>query len=76
MRKRISNAGHRICYEKGTVVFIPAQALHYDSDYFPQPHVFDPERFNYENKSKIVPYSYIPFGDGPRNCIGKMTKFT
>nr|XP_023020268.1 cytochrome P450 9e2-like [Leptinotarsa decemlineata] len=34
------------------------------------PDRFDPERFNEENKDKINSYTYLPFGIGPRNCIG------
>ena len=34
-------------------------------------HRFDPERFAPENKDKIVEMTYMPFGDGPRNCIGR-----
>lgn len=60
-----------IYLEKGTSVFIPVIEFHKDSRYFPNPEVFDPERFSAENKSKIKPYSFIPFGHGPRNCIGK-----
>jgi cytochrome P450 family 9 len=56
--------------EKNAVVWLPIYALHRDPKYFPEPDRFDPERFNDENKSKIIPYSYIPFGSGPRNCIG------
>lgn len=44
-------------------------ALHRDPKYFPNPEKFDPERFSDENKHKIVPFSYVPFGSGPRNCI-------
>ncbi|CAH0564137.1 unnamed protein product [Brassicogethes aeneus] len=51
-------------WEKGEPVWIPIYALHRD------PEKFDPERFSEENKSKIVPYTYLPFGAGPRNCIG------
>lgn len=44
--------------------------LHYDPDFFPEPEVFKPERFSDENKPSMVPFSYLPFGSGPRNCIG------
>lgn len=57
--------------EKGTPVYIPIKALHYDEQYFKNPEVFDPERFTDENAAKIQPYSYLPFGTGPHNCIGK-----
>lgn len=59
-----------IVIEKGLSVLIPALALQRDSEYFPDPEEFDPERFNEENKSKIQDYTYIPFGEGPRICIG------
>lgn len=49
---------------------LPIFALHRDPKYFPEPEKFNPERFSDENKDNIVPYSYIPFGSGPRNCIG------
>lgn len=44
--------------------------LQRDPQYFPNPLKFDPERFSPENRKKIDPYTYIPFGIGPRNCIG------
>ncbi|KYB28576.1 putative cytochrome P450 6a23-like Protein [Tribolium castaneum] len=56
--------------DKGTSIMIPVAGLHFDEEYFPNPEKFDPERFSDENKSKIVPYTYMPFGDGPRICIG------
>lgn len=51
-------------------VMIPVYGLHTDPQYFPDPEKFDPERFNDENKDSINPYVYIPFGMGPRQCIG------
>ena len=56
--------------DEGVAILVPVAALHYDPKYFPNPENFDPERFSDENKHKIVPYTYLPFGDGPRNCIG------
>uniref|UniRef100_A0A1B0CWX6 Cytochrome n=1 Tax=Lutzomyia longipalpis TaxID=7200 RepID=A0A1B0CWX6_LUTLO len=57
-------------FKKKYVVWIPVYSFHWDPKYFPNPEKFDPERFNDENKHLINPYSYIPFGVGPRNCIG------
>ena len=38
--------------------------------YFPDPQTFDPERFAPARADRIVPYSYLVFGAGPRTCIG------
>lgn len=54
----------------GDVVFISINGIHRDPQYFPNPDTFDPERFSDENKENIKPYTYMPFGLGPRNCIG------
>jgi cytochrome P450 family 9 len=56
--------------EKDSFIWIPVGPLHHDPQYFPEPEKFDPERFSDENKHKIIPYTYLPFGAGPRNCIG------
>lgn len=63
--------GTNTVIEKGTSVLIPAIALHRDPDYFPNPEHFNPERFNETNKKLIKDYTYIPFGEGPRVCIGE-----
>jgi cytochrome P450 family 9 len=44
--------------------------IYSDPVYFPEPEKFDPERFSEENKHNIQEYTYMPFGVGPRNCIG------
>ena len=56
--------------KEGDFCWIPVYGLHMDPNYFPNPDAFDPERFNDENIEKIQPCTYLPFGSGPRNCIG------
>jgi cytochrome P450 family 3 subfamily A len=56
--------------EKGQVVAVPLWALHHDPEIYPDPDRFDPERFNEENKKKRDNNAYLPFGNGPRNCLG------
>ncbi|KAL1509699.1 hypothetical protein ABEB36_004400 [Hypothenemus hampei] len=53
---------------KGTSVQIPCIALQMDPEFYPNPEIFDPERFS--NKNKLNDAPWIPFGDGPRQCIG------
>jgi cytochrome P450 family 6 len=62
--------GTDVVIEKDTPVFIPILALHNDPRYFANPEVFDPERFSKTNVNNIEHFVYMPFGEGPRNCIG------
>lgn len=58
--------------EKGVRCIIPVYALHRDADHFPEPNTFKPDRFSEKNKANIKSHTYLPFGEGPRNCIGKI----
>ncbi|ODM93831.1 Cytochrome P450 9e2 [Orchesella cincta] len=55
---------------QGTTVGIPAYSIHCDPKYYENPDKFDPEHFSPEKKAERSPYAYMPFGIGPRNCIG------
>ncbi|XP_050488656.1 uncharacterized protein LOC126872590 [Bombus huntii] len=59
-----------ISIPKGTDIFIPIYAIQNDSNVYPDPEKFDPERFNEDAVAARHPMSYLSFGDGPRNCIG------
>ncbi|XP_071640967.1 cytochrome P450 4c21-like isoform X3 [Temnothorax longispinosus] len=54
---------------KGTNIVIGIIKIHRNKKYWPNPLMFDPDRFLPE-KTKSQSYCYMPFSDGPRNCIG------
>lgn len=62
--------GNRFRLEVGDGIWIPTFAIHRDPKFFANPNTFDPERFSDANKHNIRPGTYMPFGIGPRNCIG------
>ncbi|XP_055301572.1 probable cytochrome P450 9f2 [Sitodiplosis mosellana] len=62
--------GRKILIERGREVRFPIYSIHHDPEIYENPEQFDPERFSDENKHKIKPGSYIPFGIGPRSCVG------
>lgn len=62
--------GTDIIIEKGTKVLIPIKAIHYSETNYEDPFKFIPDRFSPDERKKRHPYSHIPFGEGPRNCIG------
>ena len=54
----------------GLEVMIPVYFLHRDPDAWPDPEKFDPERFRSPAKDTRHQYQFMPFGTGPRSCIG------
>lgn len=60
----------KLVIEKGTQILIPAAAYHRDENLYPDPERFDPERFSPEQVAARDSVEWLPFGDGPRNCIG------
>lgn len=56
--------------KKHSVIGMDGYSLHRDPEYWPNPDKFDMTRFYPENRHKMKPCTYIPFGLGPRNCVG------
>ncbi|HUS14564.1 MAG TPA: cytochrome P450 [Chloroflexia bacterium] len=56
--------------QKGDLVAVPIYTLHRRPEFYPDPERFDPERFTPENEKRLPRYAYLPFGGGPRVCIG------
>ena len=67
--KRDTKIGN-ILIKQGVNVKFPVWALHHSSEFYENPDKFRPERFLNETKENIEPYAYIPFGGGPRKCLG------
>ncbi|KAL0116399.1 hypothetical protein PUN28_009786 [Cardiocondyla obscurior] len=59
-----------IIVPKGTLILMPIFGLHRDPSIYPDPEKFDPERFNADEIAIRHSYTFLPFGEGPRNCIG------
>lgn len=62
--------GQKALIKPNDILWLPTFAIQRDERYWPNPDLFDPDRFSDENKTKIRPGTYIPFGIGPRACMG------
>ncbi|XP_065214955.1 probable cytochrome P450 6a23 [Planococcus citri] len=56
---------------EGTTVIVSLRGLHYDTEYYEKPDEFYPEHFSEQAKAKRPHYTFLPFGDGPRSCMGE-----
>jgi cytochrome P450 len=66
-------AGDQLCgrqVQPNDIVFLPIWALHRHELWWDRPTRFDPGRFAAENRGKLNKYQYLPFGAGPRVCVG------
>jgi len=57
-------------FEKGNSFSFDVYNIHHDPENYPEPYEFDPDRFSPENKADRHPMAFIPFGAGPRICLG------
>ncbi|XP_069107924.1 cytochrome P450 3A8-like isoform X2 [Argopecten irradians] len=55
---------------KGALVAIPIFLIHHDPEFYPDPEEFRPERYSPDSDCEIDPVMYLPFGGGPRMCVG------
>lgn len=62
---------HDLVIEKGTPVYISLTGLHYDPKYYDEPEKYKPERFSSDDS--INSFTWMPFGEGPRTCIGEFS---
>ncbi|KAH8403983.1 hypothetical protein KR215_007511, partial [Drosophila sulfurigaster] len=57
--------------EPETRIMIPVHSIHHDPKLYPDPERFDPKRFDPDAIKTRHPFAYLPFGHGPRICIGE-----
>src|SRR5579862_9335657 len=55
---------------RGSTVVVFVYGAHHAPQHWENPESFDPERFNKANEKLHTPFAYLPFGAGPRGCIG------
>ena len=58
---------------RGSMLNIQPYVVHRHADFWPEPERFDPERFAPDTKNAEHSFAYIPFGGGPRMCLGRQT---
>ncbi|EDV96109.1 probable cytochrome P450 12d1 distal, mitochondrial [Drosophila grimshawi] len=72
-KQDVTLSGYNI--PQGTDILVASNALMTDNEYYPQADKFLPERWlrdaETNKKMQITPFTFLPFGFGPRQCIGK-----
>lgn len=66
-----SGLGHDVVIPKNCTVAVGILGVHHRPDIWPNPSKFIPERFMDDNLEQVDPYAFIPFINGPRNCLGQ-----
>lgn len=64
--------GKMVLIEPKTSIQLPVFALHHDSRFYDSPNAFCPERFELQSANELKKRGqFLPFGDGPRQCLGE-----
>ncbi|XP_076375884.1 cytochrome P450 9e2-like [Megalopta genalis] len=66
----VGSDGLSVHVKPGMEVYIPMTPMHHDAEYWSNPEAFDPDRFSEERKQDIEKITFLPFGEGPRMCVG------
>lgn len=67
--------GKTLAIESGTSIQLPVYAIHHDERFYEAPNSFRPERFELQTANEYKKQNqYLPFGNGPRQCLGKITE--
>ncbi len=67
-------SGYRVAAQSAVTLF--PYVTHHHPEFWPDPDRFDPERFTPEQTADRPRYAYLPFGGGPRQCIGNIFALT
>jgi cytochrome P450 len=76
---REANEDFEICgypIRRGAILQAAVYAMHHDPRWFDEPDAFRPERFSPSAESSLRRHTYLPFGVGPRICVGKSLGFS
>ncbi|XP_034713161.1 steroid 17-alpha-hydroxylase/17,20 lyase-like [Etheostoma cragini] len=68
-RTDTSIGGHAVC--RGTRVLVNMWSIHHDPQHWDKPDLFNPDRFLDDRGQRVTPPCFLPFGAGPRVCVGE-----